>query len=212
MIVMNNEGNMHAPRRSASDRSSGQAKRRTSPIDSARCVVPQRGFTLIETALATIIVGVGVIAIMIAQAAFHKQNSWSTHASIATQLGNEIREMTLNLPRHDPVTGSEFWGPEDNEVSFDDYDDLDDFDGSGSGSEFSADLGNGPINARRELIAGMDGWSQAVRVFNVDPLSITSAATDGTTNMIMVEVVISYRGPEDETAEEVTSVSWIAPN
>ena len=32
------------------------------------------GFTLIETALATVIVGVGVLAIVAAQQAFHKQN------------------------------------------------------------------------------------------------------------------------------------------
>ena len=65
------------------------------------------GFTLIETALATIIVGVGVLAIVGAQQAFHKQNHWSTHASIARQLGNEIREMTLNMPRHDPAVTSQ---------------------------------------------------------------------------------------------------------
>ena len=69
-----------------------------------------RAFTLLETALATIIVGVGVLSIVAAQQAFHIQNAWSTHASIATALGNEIREMTLNLPRHDPVTGQAFWG------------------------------------------------------------------------------------------------------
>src|SRR5205085_1701817 len=69
----------------------------------------RRGFTLIETALATIIVGVGVIALVEAQQAFHVQNSWSSNASIATRLGNEIREMTLNLPQHDPVTGTAFW-------------------------------------------------------------------------------------------------------
>src|SRR5690606_37310641 len=80
---------------------------------SGRARTARLGFTLIETALATIIVGVGVLAIVAAQQAFHKQNAWSTHAAIATYLGNEIREMTLNLPRHDPVTGSAIWGPEE---------------------------------------------------------------------------------------------------
>ena len=50
------------------------------------------GFTLIETALTTIIVGVGVLAIVAAQSAFHQKNDWSSHASIAMHLGNEIRE------------------------------------------------------------------------------------------------------------------------
>lgn len=185
-------------------------RRRSRPRPRSR---PRRGFTLIETALATVIVGLGVIAIMSAQQAFHQQNGWSTHASIATRLGNEIREMTLHLPRHDPVTGPEFWGPEDNELSFADYDDLDDFDGQGGGLLFSADLGNGPVNAFREIIPNMDGWEQVVRVFNVDPFDIqfdsndfTGLPPDASTNMILVVVEVSYEG------ERMTTVSWIAPN
>ncbi|MHC5022413.1 MAG: type IV pilus modification PilV family protein [Planctomycetota bacterium] len=180
---------------------------RRRPIPRAR-----GGFTLIETALATVIVGLGVIAIMAAQQSFHQQNGWSTHASIATRLGNEIREMSLNLPRHDPVTGIEFWGPEENELSFADYDDLDDFDGQGGGLIFSADLGNGPVNAYREIIPNMEGWEQIVRVFNVDPFDIRFDSTnygglppDASTKMILVVVEVSYEG------ERMTTVSWIAP-
>jgi prepilin-type N-terminal cleavage/methylation domain-containing protein len=67
-----------------------------------------RGFTLIETALATVIVGVGVLALLDAQAAFHVSNDWSTHAATGTYLANEIRELTRKLPNHDPVTGLYF--------------------------------------------------------------------------------------------------------
>ncbi len=178
------------------------------------------GFTLIETSLATIIVGVGVLAMVSAQAAFHKKNAWSTHASIAMALGNEIREMTWNLPQRDPVTGDAFWGPEDNEVSFEDYDDLDDFDGDGGGLIFSAALGNGPINARRRIIPNMDGWSQVVRVFNVDDFDIavdpdrpddSMLPADGTTSVMAVEVVIEYQAVNEITPQEMTRVSWIAP-
>jgi type II secretory pathway pseudopilin PulG len=180
----------------------------------------RRGFTLIETALATIIVGVGVIAMVSAQAAFHKKNAWSTHASIAMALGNEIREMTWNLPQRDPVTGDAFWGPEANEISFDDYDDLDDFDGDGGGLKFSAAWGNGPINARREIIPNMDGWSQTVRVFNVDGFDIavdpnrpddSQLPADGTTSVMAVEVVIEFQAVNESTPREMTRVSWIAP-
>lgn len=171
-------------------------------------------FTLIETALATIIVGVGVLAIMAAQQAFHQKNSWSTHASIAVRLGNEIREMTLNLPRHDPVTGEAFWGPEPAETWVGDFDDLDDFDGSeGSGVIFSAAQGNGPVNAMRQIIPDMEGWSQTVTVTNVDPFDITDAdIDDGSTDMVKIEVVIHYQGPQDDAPVEATRVSWIAPN
>ncbi|MDY7108795.1 MAG: hypothetical protein SYC29_09175 [Planctomycetota bacterium] len=170
------------------------------------------GFTLIETALATIIVGTGVLAMVAAQQAFHKQNRWSTHASIAERLGNEIREMTLNLPRHDPVTDDAFWGTEANETWVGDFDDLDDFDGDGSGLIFSAELDNGPLNAHREIIANMEGWAQVITVYNVDPFNITSVQTDGSTNMIVVDVLVTYQGPADDQPQEMTRVSWIAPN
>ncbi len=172
----------------------------------------RRGFTLIETALATIIVGVGVVAIVSAQQAFHIKNNWSTHASTATLLGNEIREMTLNLPRYDPVTGQAYWGSEPNEAWVGDFDDIDDFDGDGGGLIFSAALGNGPVNARREVILNMPGWTQTVYVHNVDPFDITSDQADGTTNMLRVEVIVTYQAPLDSDPREMTRVSWITPN
>jgi len=169
------------------------------------------GLTLIETALATIIVGVGVLAMMVAQQAFHHQNAWSSHAGTAMRLANEIREMTLNLPRHDPVTKDAFWGPEDNESWLGDYDDLDDFDGNGGGLIFSSGLDNGPINARREVIADMDGWAQVITVESVDPMEIYTVADDGTTDMVRVEVVITFQGPSDAEPEEITRMSWVSP-
>ncbi len=180
---------------------------------SDRCVHRSRrgAFTLIETALAIVIVGVGVLAMVSAQQALHKQNSWSTHASIATSLGNEIREMTLNLPQHDPVTGLAFWGPEPTEPSLTDYDDLDDFDGGGNGSIFSAALGNGPINAQRQVIGNMDGWAQIITVQNVDPANITTVRADGSTTLLKMEVIVTFQGPGDAEPLEITRVSWISP-
>ncbi|MGI9012688.1 MAG: type IV pilus modification PilV family protein [Phycisphaerales bacterium] len=182
----------------------------------ARRSPQRRGFTLIETALATIIVGVGVLAMIAAQQAFHQKNSWSTHASTATWLANEIREMTLTLPRHDPVTGTTTWGPEGNEASIEDFDDIDDFDGTtGEGIIFAADLGNGPINAQRKIIPNMAGWSQTVRVYNVEPDNITAdpnESLDGLTSMVMIEVVVEYQGPDDADPWEVIRMQWICPN
>ncbi|MDZ4830250.1 MAG: prepilin-type N-terminal cleavage/methylation domain-containing protein [Phycisphaerae bacterium] len=175
-----------------------------------------RGFTLIETALATVIIGVGVLAMISAQQAFHQKNMWSTNASIAMRLGNEIREMTLNLPRFDPVVGKSHWGPEENEDSLADYDDLDDFDGEdGNGTVFSAALGNGPVNARRESISNMDGWSQTVTVESVDPMSITEPADTNqldahVSEWVRVEVIVHYQSVTDESPVEMTRVSWIS--
>ncbi|MEQ8769584.1 MAG: prepilin-type N-terminal cleavage/methylation domain-containing protein [Phycisphaerales bacterium] len=100
-----------------------------------------RGFTLIEAAMAVIIIGVGVLAMVDAQQAFVRANLWSSHAASATFLANEIREYTRHLPKHDPVAsividggspgaGTLYgWGPNIGEVDVSDFDDLDDFDG-----------------------------------------------------------------------------------
>lgn len=175
--------------------------------------------TLIETALATIIIGVGVLAIVAAQQAFHQANGWSYRSAVATYLGNEIRETTLNLTRHDPVTGNAYWGPEPEESTLEDLDDLDDFDGL----VFSAADGNGPINGRREVIPGMNGWSQHVEVNMVNASNINEVFSKpdvGVTDaddfpdehyLIRIDVSVRYQGSGENEAQEVTRVSWIAP-
>jgi hypothetical protein len=171
----------------------------------------RRGFTLIEAALATVIIGTGVLAIISAQQVLLAKNEWSSMTSTATWLGNEIREMTLNLPRHDPVTGTAFWGPEDDELMLDDYDDVDDFDGFGEGLVFSASLNNGPINASRRVITDMEGWEQIVTVTSVDQFDILTPMDDATTEMVRVEVLIRYQGNQDSEPIDMTRIRWIAP-
>lgn len=155
-------------------------------------------FTLIETSLAVVIIGVGVIAMVDAQRAFMQSNGWSNHAATATLLANEIRELTRYLNRHDPVTGLELdgqtltgWGAETGELSVLDYDDLDDLDGA----LFGAGGDDGPINAVGEVIYETDPdgntrndelgnpialkyWSQAVFVEKIDPFNPATTLTD----------------------------------
>jgi type II secretory pathway pseudopilin PulG len=124
------------------------------------------GFTLLETALATIIVGVGVLALVEAQQSFLSRNAHSTSSAAATYLANEIREMTRAWTRHDRFSGGIYllddadpstltgWGPEAGETGIDDLDDLDDLDGAvfGDAAEFPDGFTmtaryEGPINA-----------------------------------------------------------------
>jgi type II secretory pathway pseudopilin PulG len=164
----------------------------------------RRGFTLLETALAMIIVMVGVVAMVEAQGSFLKTNSWSSHEATATYLANEIRERMRDLPRHDPVTGLTLvngqlqgWGPEAGEVSVTDFDDVDDYDGLtfGAGGNFE-----GPIDAFGRVIPetdvnglvvidpttgqplAMQGWSQVVRVQKVDPYNFSSVRANNATD------------------------------
>jgi len=164
--------------------------------------------------MATVILGTGVLAIVQAQQYFYKQNSWSTQTSTATFLASEIRELLFRMPRNDPITGLDNWGPEAGEDSPEDYDDLDDFDGSDSngtiwGAPWEGEA-NGPINSRGQIIPDMQGWSQDITVQNVDPMSIWTTDVDGSTDMVMVTVTIYYQGKFDASPTEITSMKWIS--
>jgi len=166
-----------------------------------------RAFTLIEAAIATAIVGSGVVAVMAAQRAFHQRNEWATHAAIAQQLGCEIRELALRLPARDPVTGDDVWGAEPDEGSVDEFDDLDDLDGA----VFDSADGTGPISALRTPIPDMAGWRQRVRVEYIDPFELTSVVDPGASDLVRVTVAIDFLAPGAEAPAEFMRVSWIAP-
>jgi len=118
-----------------------------------------------------VILTVGVVAVIQAQREFLIQNLWSTHASTATYLATEIRELSRSYSRHDRNTGGLYfsnpsdtstltgWGPETGEAAATDFDDLDDLDGVvlGSATTFPAGFTMtrrlpGPINAFGETI------------------------------------------------------------
>lgn len=161
----------------------------------------RRGFTLLETALAMIIVMVGVLAMVEAHSGFLKANSWSSHEATATYLANELRERMRGLARHDPVSGLKLvtggsgasvvqgLGPESGEVTVTDYDDIDDYNGAtfGNGGAF-----DGPIDAFGRVIPDVDfnglvrvdpstgqpmslqGWTQSVQVNKVDAYNLAN--------------------------------------
>ncbi|MEL7473579.1 MAG: hypothetical protein AAGK04_09705 [Planctomycetota bacterium] len=202
--------------------------------------------------MATIIIGVGVVAMIEAQQAFIMSNAWSNHAASGALLAEEIRELTRRLPKHDPVYGVWMdddglggeslvgWGPEDGELSVEDFDDIDDFDGV-----IFADIGTvglddgdlpGPIDAfgnvipeiaidgevvfdEEDAMVPMVGWSQQVIVTKVGSFDTgTVLADDARTAQIgvgeyplRVEVVVTYQGQWATAPEEVTRVAWIVP-
>lgn len=146
------------------------------------------GFTLLETALTLVIIGVGVLAMVEAQAAFIQSNLWSSHAASGNFLAQEVREFARNMSRHDPVRGLDednayAFGLEPGELTTDDLDDLDDLDGMRFG--FGGNM-DGPINALGEVIPEinidgtinldadgnpepMNGWAQTITVEKVEP-------------------------------------------
>lgn len=174
------------------------------------------GFTLIEAALATIIIGVGVVAMVEAQQSFIKSNLWSSHAAAGTFLANEVREFTRHLPKHDPVTGLYIqdegvggsvlvgWGAESGELLPEDFDDLDDFDGVSFSflGTLGVDDGDlpGPINAFGDIIPDimLDGT-----VAEPDPETGDVEAMAGWIQTVIVQKVSPFDTgtvvPDDET-------------
>ncbi|MBX9738411.1 MAG: prepilin-type N-terminal cleavage/methylation domain-containing protein [Phycisphaerales bacterium] len=163
----------------------------------------RRGFTLLESALATVIIGVGVLALVEAQQTFTRSNGYSTSSATATHLANELRERMRWLPRHDPVTGLYVtssgasstlngWGRETGEVVAEDFNDIDDFDGVtfGAGGNFPGPidafsrviqntLPNGqPETGEDDLPVAMRGWSQRVDVQKIDPFNSATVRDD----------------------------------
>lgn len=163
-----------------------------------------RGFTLLETALATVIIGVGILALIEAQAAFSRHNDFSSSSATGAYLCNELRERMRGLPRHDPVAGLYFassngqaatlrgWGREEGETTPGDFNDTDDFDGLtfGAGGDFP-----GPINSRSDVLSeigrdgqplpgaegqpvSMRGWWQVVTVDKVDPQNFATVRAE----------------------------------
>jgi hypothetical protein len=209
-----------------------------------------RAFTLLETALAMVIVMVGVVAMIEAQGSFIMSNGWSSHEATATYLAGEIRERMRTLPRHDPVTGLSIvnvngtptlvgLGREPNEVTVNDFNDVDDYTGItfGRGGNF-----DGPIDAFGRIIAQTDadgtpllgtdgrplplqGWSQSVLVQKVDPFNFSTVlpwiATMPPSGSfpgrnvdqypLRVTVTVFYQGDFDVQPQPVTSMTWIVP-
>ncbi|WP_432799136.1 type IV pilus modification PilV family protein [Poriferisphaera sp. WC338] len=184
----------------------------------------QGGFTLIEAALTTVIIGTGVLAIVGAQQAYHQKNDWATRTGTAMLLANEIREMTLNLPLNDPITGASNIGVESNEMkTLDDgskvpdikrLDDLDDFAGTlvGGTTEYSGITLSPPVNALREEVTDMKNWTQVVTIYEVPAVYLATEVKQpltGDSEVIRVNVDVYYTEPNETVGDLVTNLTWV---
>lgn len=151
----------------------------------------RRGFTLIEAALVTVIIGVGVAAMLELLAAGTLSNREGASATVAVNLARNIREMSLGLAFADPANPAH-WGLENGEtvLAADDIDDLD-------GAVFSP-----PIDAVRTRLDDLAGWEQRITVRSVDPDRLTLVVPSGSTPASRVTVEIWHRG------RKVYAASW----
>ena len=171
------------------------------------------GFTLIEASLTTIIIGTGVLAILAAQQAYHMKNNWATRTSTGMLLANELRERTLSMPLHDPITGDATLGPEVDETVPLAYDDLDDFAGTVTAGIGAGQTFNPPINALGLQLTDLSAWTQTIKVEKVPSDQVDTAfpirLDTGVSDMFRVTVSVLYRDPQSGADEAVTELSWI---
>lgn len=154
-----------------------------------------KGFTLIEAAVATVVVGMGIVALVHALGAGTRVNAVGRQMTHAVYLTQAIREWTVTLPFRDqneadqgnPVGPDSTTSPE---YFVDDLDDMMNY-------TFSP-----PRDGTGAAISAMTGWSQTVNMQWRDPHSLTTAVPDGTSDTICVTTIVSFQG------EEVLRSSW----
>ena len=154
----------------------------------------ERGFTLVEVLIATVIIGLAIVALLAANSAFTMANGAAVELSTAEFLVEQIREMTVTLDVIDPEEGAGTFGAEEGSLA--NYDDLDDFDGR----TFSP-----PVDARRQQLTDFAAYSQQVTVQKVDPSNFEQVLpiADPRNDFVRVTVSVSYNN------REICSISWI---
>lgn len=170
----------------------------------------RHAFTLIETALAVLIIGLGIVTIVSTQITFIRKNQWSTHTATGSLLASEIRELSRNFTRHDRFTGGLYtyegdggtptnagWGCEVDTPTVWDLDDLDDLDGVvfGDATDLPDDFQlthrfPGPVNAFREVI-NQTNWDGTITTVEVEG-EVAEVALRGWTQCIRVQKLDPY--------------------
>lgn len=164
------------------------------------------GFTLIEAALTTVIVGVAFVATMQLFAACTQQNRVGSNMTTAMLLANHLQETIAGVPFNDPAYASTYFGPEPGQTLAS-FDDVDDFDGLSLSP---------PIDSMRRTIPDLSAYTQVVSVVPVYATQPSSNATGtaipkGTyTGAVRVTVrILRQLTPNSATSEEMYRTSWI---
>jgi len=155
----------------------------------------RHGMTLIEVAVATAIIAIGVTAVMVASTSTTGATDAGRKLTQAIFLAQEIREWTLKLPFSDPDDGDRGNppGPDGSspQVLVDDLDDLMDV-------TYSP-----PRDGQGVAICDMAGWSQKITITWRTPEDLTQTVTPGSTDVVNVQVEVAYKG------RSILTTSWL---
>lgn len=163
----------------------------------------RRGFTLIEAAMVTAIIGFGVVGMLQLLAAGTRTNSEGAALTVAVNLTNNIREISLGMAYRDPQLPNQWSAREgigNPNVDAPLYDNITDLDTV----TFSP-----PLDVRRSPIAAYGNWAQNVVVQTVSSTHLASLRPrDINEPTVRVTVTITRNG------QFVHEASWlvVAPN
>jgi len=141
---------------------------------------------MIETLMATVIVAVGIVALVVAARSDTQVNAAGRELTQAAFLAQQLREWTLTLPFSDPDPQDQGNPPGSDEGDPQTFvDDLDDL----MGVSFSP-----PRDATGAALADMPNWAQQVTIEWKDPDSLTTTVAAGSSEVVRVQVEVSHHG------------------
>ena len=153
------------------------------------------GFSLVEVAVATAIVGIALTALLVAVGSNTRVNDAGGKLTQGVFLAQEIREWTLALPISDPdpSDANSPPGPDGSspQVWVDDLDDLMDV-------TYSP-----PRDGQGYSLYDMSGWAQTISLSWRDPNDVYTPVDAGASDVICVHVDVSYQG------NTVVSSAWL---
>ena len=159
----------------------------------------RRGFTLIEAAMVTVIIGIGVVGMLELLAAGTMSNTKGTELTTAINLANNVREISLGLAFADPQQPT-VWNTK--EATIKDYDDIKDLDGENWCP---------PRDVRKQQILGYDTWRQKIKVETVSQNNVGGLALPNDPNEPTARITVTIqRGSDAAKAVDVYTMSWLA--
>jgi len=171
---------------------------RTAPradLPAGRCARLRRGFTLIEVAVASVLIALGVTALMVASGSATRVNQANVDMTQAVILAQELREWTLQLPFSDPDEADQDNPPgpdgSDPQSFVDDLDDLKDV-------TYSP-----PRDGQGQAISHLGLWSQTITITWRNPDDVLQTVAEGGSDLVHVQVTVSTRG------EPILTTGWL---
>lgn len=168
------------------------------------------GFTLIEVCVATIIVALGITAVLQLFATSTSENRTTAQLAVAMGLANNIQELMATATYYDSKNPAN-WGLETGEKldSTNTSLDLDDFDGAVFGASSTP---AGPIDAGWKQVPRCSQYTQKVFVYKLDPTKLAGATlADSATDLGARKVVIEvwYQAPGSSSSIKVYNMRFL---